>query len=96
MDCQFLRTNVCYKEFAEILVDRYLNTPDKGLNETPLHFAVKFGAEEAVDVLTSFPQCNRNAVNRHGEQPKDVSLVNCQNNGPGLSHGDHVARVLAL
>jgi ankyrin repeat and LEM domain-containing protein 2 len=63
------------QEFASILVDRYLNTPDKAMNETPLHFAAKFGAEDAVDVLTSFPQCNRTAVNKFGEQPKDVSRL---------------------
>ncbi|XP_049878627.1 ankyrin repeat and LEM domain-containing protein 2 homolog [Pectinophora gossypiella] len=60
------------KEFAEILVDRYLNTPDKAMNETPLHFAAKFGAEGAVDVLTSFPQCDKNASNKFGERPKDI------------------------
>ncbi|XP_075981882.1 ankyrin repeat and LEM domain-containing protein 2 isoform X2 [Anticarsia gemmatalis] len=60
------------KEFAAILVDRYLNTPDKAMNETPLHFAAKFGAEHVVDVLTSFPQCNTTAVNKFGEQPKDI------------------------
>lgn len=60
------------KEFAGILVDRYLNTPDKAMNETPLHFAAKFGAENVVDVLTSFPQCNTNAVNKFGEQAKDI------------------------
>ncbi|XP_013171692.1 PREDICTED: ankyrin repeat and LEM domain-containing protein 2 isoform X2 [Papilio xuthus] len=60
------------KEFSAILVDRYLNTPDKAMNETPLHFAAKFGAEAVVDVLTSFPQCNMNAVNKYGEQPKDI------------------------
>ncbi|XP_053616623.1 ankyrin repeat and LEM domain-containing protein 2 homolog [Plodia interpunctella] len=60
------------KEFAAILLDRYLNTPDKSMNETPLHFAAKFGAEEVVDVLTSFPQCNRAAVNKFGEQAKDI------------------------
>ncbi|XP_013149091.1 PREDICTED: uncharacterized protein LOC106111508 isoform X2 [Papilio polytes] len=60
------------KEFSAILVDRYLNTPDKAMNETPLHFAAKFGAEAVVDVLTSFPQCNLNAVNKYGEQPKDI------------------------
>ncbi|KAM3965913.1 LOW QUALITY PROTEIN: ankyrin repeat and LEM domain-containing protein 2 [Aphomia sociella] len=60
------------KEFASILVDRYLNTPDKAMNETPLHFAAKFGAEDAVDVLTSFPQCNRTAVNKYGEQASDI------------------------
>ncbi|XP_004925434.3 ankyrin repeat and LEM domain-containing protein 2 homolog isoform X1 [Bombyx mori] len=60
------------KEFAGILVDRYLNTPDKAMNETPLHFAAKFGAEEVVDVLTSFPQCDLSAVNKYGEQAKDI------------------------
>ncbi|XP_047538787.1 ankyrin repeat and LEM domain-containing protein 2 homolog [Vanessa atalanta] len=65
------------KEFASILVDRYLNTPDKAMNETPLHFAAKFGAENAVDVLTSFPQCNKTAKNKHGEMPKDVICSRC-------------------
>ncbi|CAK1542713.1 unnamed protein product [Leptosia nina] len=60
------------KEFAAILVDRYLNTPDKAMNETPLHFAAKFGAEQVVDVLTSFPQCNRTAKNKYGEMAKDI------------------------
>ncbi|VVC88891.1 unnamed protein product [Leptidea sinapis] len=59
-------------EFAIILLDLYLNTPDKAMNETPLHFASKFGAEEVVDVLTSFPQCNKAAINKHGQTPKDV------------------------
>ncbi|XP_052744504.1 ankyrin repeat and LEM domain-containing protein 2, partial [Bicyclus anynana] len=60
------------KEFAGILLDRYLNTPDKAMNETPLHFAAKYGAEGVVDVLTSFPQCNRHATNKYGETPHDV------------------------
>ncbi|XP_041969044.1 ankyrin repeat and LEM domain-containing protein 2 homolog [Aricia agestis] len=67
------------KEFAGILVDRYLNTPDKVANETPLHFAAKFGAEQAVDVLTSFSQCNRNAQNRDGNTPKDVVCTRANN-----------------
>ncbi|KAL0879341.1 hypothetical protein ABMA27_003117 [Loxostege sticticalis] len=70
------------KEFATILVDRYLNTPDKAMNETPLHFAAKFGAEGAVDVLTSFPQCNRAAVNKFGEQPKDIICKRASNSNP--------------
>ncbi|CAH2055892.1 unnamed protein product, partial [Iphiclides podalirius] len=60
------------KEFSSILVDRYLNTPDKAMNETPLHFAAKFGADAVVDVLTAFPQCNTLAANKYGEQPKDI------------------------
>ncbi|XP_069362293.1 ankyrin repeat and LEM domain-containing protein 2 homolog isoform X2 [Maniola hyperantus] len=63
--------NFC-KEFAGYLVDMYLNTPDKAMNETPLHFAAKYGAESVVDVLTSFPQCNKLATNKYGEMAKDI------------------------
>ncbi|XP_068623068.1 ankyrin repeat and LEM domain-containing protein 2 homolog [Battus philenor] len=69
------------KEFSAILVDRYLNTPDKAMNETPLHFAAKFGAEAVVDVLTAFPQCNMQATNKYGEQPKDI-ICNRASNAP--------------
>ncbi|XP_035442864.2 ankyrin repeat and LEM domain-containing protein 2 [Spodoptera frugiperda] len=73
------------KEFASILVDRYLNTPDKAINETPLHFAAKFGAEQVVDVLTAFPQCNRTAVNKYGEQPKDIICKRASNCEAGVA-----------
>lgn len=58
---------------AKYLVDLYLNTPDKGLNETPLHFAVKFGSLSVVEVLVSYPQCNKNTKNKYGQAPLDVS-----------------------
>ncbi|CAG4937917.1 unnamed protein product [Parnassius apollo] len=70
------------KEFSSILVDRYLNTPDKAMNETPLHFAAKFGAEAVVDVLTSFPQCNRKASNKYGEKPEDIICNRTSNASP--------------
>lgn len=59
---------------ASILLDLYLNTPDKGANETPLHFAVKYGALECVKVLTSYPECDRNLKNKHGKLPSMVSI----------------------
>jgi ankyrin repeat protein len=59
---------------ADVLLDLYLNTPDKALNETPLHFAVKFGAVLVVDVLVSYPQCDKNARNKFGQTPRDVIL----------------------
>lgn len=61
-----------FQERASILLDLYLNTPDKAINETPLHFAVKFGAKDVVDLLVSYPQCNKNRTNKFGGQPKDV------------------------
>lgn len=60
------------EERAKILLDLYLNTPDKGLNETPLHFAVKFGAPKCVAVFVSFPQCDKNLRNKHGNLPKEI------------------------
>jgi ankyrin repeat protein len=63
----------CCEDRARILVDLYLNTPDKALNETPLHFAVKFGAYSVVDVLVSYPQCDKHAKNKFGQAPRDVS-----------------------
>lgn len=61
------------EERARVLVDLYLNTPDKALNETPLHFAVKFGSPSVVDVLVSYPQCDKNTKNKYGQAPRDVS-----------------------
>ena len=69
--------DACCKDRAHILVDLYLNTPDKGLNETPLHFAVKFGSPSVVDVLVSYPQCDKNAKNKFGQAPRDVSNMCC-------------------
>ncbi|KOB72692.1 Uncharacterized protein OBRU01_11933 [Operophtera brumata] len=51
----------------------------EAMNETPLHFAAKFGGADAVDVLTSFSQCNKSAVNKYGEQPKDVICKRADN-----------------
>lgn len=64
-----------YLNRAQILVDLYLNTPDKGLNETPLHFAVKFGLKEVAQVLVSYPQCLKTVRNKYNQIPADVSLA---------------------
>lgn len=57
---------------SRVLLDLYLNMPDKGLNETPLHFAVKYGAVQCVEVLTSYPECDRKFKNKYGKTPNMV------------------------
>ncbi|XP_043268391.1 ankyrin repeat and LEM domain-containing protein 2 homolog [Venturia canescens] len=61
-----------YVDRAQILLDLYLNTPDKGLNETPLHFAAKYGLKDIVRVLVSYSQCLKNVRNKYGQTPADV------------------------
>lgn len=55
-----------------ILLDLYLNTPGKGSNETPLHFACRDCALDCVEVLTAYPQCDRNCKNKYGETPSMI------------------------
>ena len=64
-----------YHHRAQILVDLYLNTPDKGLNETPLHFAAKYGLKDIVKVLVSYAQCEKNAKNKYAQTPAEVSPI---------------------
>ncbi|XP_018299937.1 ankyrin repeat and LEM domain-containing protein 2 isoform X2 [Mycetomoellerius zeteki] len=61
-----------YLNLEQIMQDLYLNTPDKGLNETPLHFAVKFGFKDVVRVLVSYSQCIKTLKNKYQQMPKDI------------------------
>ncbi|KAI4878361.1 hypothetical protein NFI96_014003 [Prochilodus magdalenae] len=56
----------------DYIVDLYLNTPDKASNETPLHFACKFGCPEVVNVLCSHPAIVKNCRNKYGQKPSTV------------------------
>lgn len=61
---------VC-QELCANLLDYYLNIPEKGRSETPLHLAAKNGCLEMIEVLTSYPQCKM-IRNHENLLPKDV------------------------
>ncbi|KAM8815712.1 ankyrin repeat and LEM domain-containing protein 2 [Rhynchonycteris naso] len=68
-----LEKRICY------ILDLYLNTPDKGGYDTPLHFACKFGNADVVNVLSSHPlivKCPRNKCN---QTPEDVICERSKN-----------------
>ncbi|XP_055586248.1 uncharacterized protein LOC129738943 [Uranotaenia lowii] len=70
-------------EVSAILLDMYLNMPDKSRGETPLHFAAKFGCVGVVEVLISYPQCKL-TKNSDGHMAKDIicSRAKEKNNTP--------------
>lgn len=62
------------QEASLVLLDSYLNMPDKPRSETPLHFASKLGLKDIVELLISYPICKMKA-NNEGNLPKDVSKI---------------------
>ncbi|CAG9762865.1 unnamed protein product [Ceutorhynchus assimilis] len=57
---------------CRMLLDLYLNTPNKGFNDTPLHIASKWGADKVMEVLLSYPECDKTKRNKHNKLAEDV------------------------
>lgn len=68
--------DVCQQRI-DFLTDLYLNMPDKGLCETPLHFASKFGYLLCVQILLSHPKCDSKRKNKYGQTAKDIICDRC-------------------
>lgn len=60
------------QEASMMLLESYLNMPDKRRSETPLHFAATLGSKDIVELLISYPTCKM-IPNSEGMLPKDVS-----------------------
>ncbi|XP_071950442.1 ankyrin repeat and LEM domain-containing protein 2-like isoform X2 [Antedon mediterranea] len=65
------------EERSNFILDLYLNTPDKGQCDTPLHFASKFGHIDVVEVLTQHHLCDRGVRNKYGNTPRNVICERC-------------------
>ncbi|XP_054450163.1 ankyrin repeat and LEM domain-containing protein 2 [Pteronotus mesoamericanus] len=68
-----LQNRICY------ILDLYLNTPDKGGYDTPLHFACKFGNVDVVNVLSSHPLIAKRPRNKCSKTPEDVICERSKN-----------------
>lgn len=66
------------------LVDLYLNMPDKGTCESPLHMACKYGYEKVVEILAAHPKTDKQLKNKWGYTPKDIICSRCPNPSQSL------------
>ncbi|XP_044514649.1 ankyrin repeat and LEM domain-containing protein 2 [Gracilinanus agilis] len=71
--------DVMLQDRIRYIVDLYLNTPDKTGNDTPLHFACKFGNADVVNVLSSHPDVIKNPRNKYLQTPEDVICERSKN-----------------
>ncbi|XP_067121785.1 ankyrin repeat and LEM domain-containing protein 2 [Centruroides vittatus] len=70
-------SDIVCQQRIDFITDLYLNMPDKGLCETPLHFASKFGCLECVQILSSHPKSDLKRKNKYGQTAKDIICDRC-------------------
>eukprot|EP00079_Xenopus_tropicalis_P014272 XP_004910629.1 PREDICTED: ankyrin repeat and LEM domain-containing protein 2 isoform X1 [Xenopus tropicalis] len=68
------------------IVDLYLNTPDKMVFDTPLHFACKFGNADVVSVLCSHPDILKNPRNKYEQTPEEAVCERSKNKSAELKN----------
>lgn len=63
-------------ETGLILLESYLNMPDKSRRETPLHYAAQYGLKDIVELLITYNLCKM-THNKDGLLPKEVICNRC-------------------
>ncbi|CAB4065201.1 ANKLE2 [Lepeophtheirus salmonis] len=61
------------KQRGDYLLDNYLNLPQKGRNETPLHIASTYGHLSIIKILVSYSKCIITPCNKFGDTPENVA-----------------------
>ncbi|CAB3384764.1 Hypothetical predicted protein [Cloeon dipterum] len=79
------------RQRSSILLDLYLNMPDKGLHETPLHIAAKLGAVRCVEVFVGYPECKKNQLNKEKLTPAEII---CSRQSPHPSAAQEIRHLL--
>ena len=79
----------------ERLIDLYLNMPDKGGGDTPLHLAAKFGNTAMVEFLTIQPQLNTSLRNKFGERAEDIVCSRVKTVGDGAPSAERIRELIA-
>ncbi|XP_078589977.1 ankyrin repeat and LEM domain-containing protein 2-like [Branchiostoma floridae x Branchiostoma japonicum] len=77
----------------KFLVDLYLNTPDKGNCETPLHFACKFGHVDVVRALVAHPSLDKTIKNRYDQTARDIICSRCPDS-PDSKRAQQIRKLL--
>ncbi|KAH3842859.1 ankyrin repeat and LEM domain-containing protein 2-like [Dreissena polymorpha] len=81
---QSVNTEETMNQRINFLVDLYLNMPDKGNCDSPLHMACKFGHAKVVEVLAAHPKTDKQLKNKWGDTPKDLICTRCTSSSAGL------------
>lgn len=79
------------RQRSSILLDLYLNMPDKGLHETPLHIASKLGAARVVEVFVNLPECKKYQLNKEKLTPAEII---CSRQKPYASATEEIKHLL--
>lgn len=67
------------KHLRTRLTEQFLNMPDGGSNESPMHMACKYGLLEIVELFAGYPELDINRRNKYGQNCEDLICALVEN-----------------